>query len=294
MNNYKESPIKTKPLVIDNSLSLKSRGLTSLLEISSWFSDNELAEIKELNLKGNNISDLEGIESYTSLEILDLSNNSFNKINQEDIDRINDINLDENKNGFSLKLYGNEISSNSWQSKIEVNDILDSYVGKVIIDNNLNHKFITDYDMVRLAILANNISIDEYHPKSRFHPKNEEAYENKEAIEKKLNSDRKLFWICIHLFFPLLFALIFYKFTNDFISGLIFGFFISVVFPFIAITSSTRKVKTGRSFEIENGLKLDEYKKETINGITLGKGHYTILFIHFVIAIIWFYVGNYV
>lgn len=286
MPNNKESLIKTKPQIINNSLSLKSRNLTSLSEITSWFSDNELAEIKELDLTGNKISSLEGIDLYVNLQRLNLTNNSFTEINKEDIDRINDIYLDENNYGFSLTLFRNEISSNMWESQIEVDEILSTYTGKIVIDGNYNPKYVTDYDMVRLEIDTDNLSIDEYHPKSKYHPKN--IKDNK----KTESSDNTFFWTFIHLFAPLIIAGILSLFEKDFTTGLIFGFAASIVLPFIAITNSTRKVKTGRSLETDNGLKFDEYEKKITYGIVLGKVHYYILLLHIIIAIVWYYVKN--
>jgi hypothetical protein len=64
-------------------LNLKNRGLTSLKEIVVWFSDNELSEIKRMDLTGNHIKDFEGINSFSNLTELDLSSNDINVLPTE-------------------------------------------------------------------------------------------------------------------------------------------------------------------------------------------------------------------
>lgn len=61
-------------------LSLIDRNIKSLKELTHWFSDNELNEIKILNLKKNKISELDQLERFTSLKELNLSKNDFDHL----------------------------------------------------------------------------------------------------------------------------------------------------------------------------------------------------------------------
>ncbi len=178
-----ENLIKSKPQIIDNCLTLKNRKINSLVEILSWFSDDELKELNELDLRWNNISSLEGIESFRGLEKLDLRDNKFIELSQSDIDRINGIYIGKNSRGFSLDLYNNQIASDSWVSKINVTKILNTYTGKFYLDSNYNHKYHTNYDLVCLYIGTNNGKINEFHPKSSFRPKNKSKNSEQESKE---------------------------------------------------------------------------------------------------------------
>jgi hypothetical protein len=59
----------------ERTLTLTDRNISSIEEITSWFSDNELEEIDILNLSNNNITSLKGIERFKGLKELDLSKN---------------------------------------------------------------------------------------------------------------------------------------------------------------------------------------------------------------------------
>lgn len=110
--NYGNSYYEEKLSVTDEGgeLTLINRGITSLNDIIFWFSDNELNEIRVLNLSNNEIDSLEGIQRFNSLELLDVSNNNIislvlpNSTNDKFIS-INKINLSNNKikslNGIS-------------------------------------------------------------------------------------------------------------------------------------------------------------------------------------------------
>ena len=70
--------IETEEVIYEGGeLLLSNRGVKNLKEIIDWFSDNELSEIKRMDLSGNQIQNLNGIGAFKSLRDLNLS---FNKI----------------------------------------------------------------------------------------------------------------------------------------------------------------------------------------------------------------------
>jgi hypothetical protein len=177
LNN--ENLIKAKPKIIDFTLSLKERNISSLKEVLVWFSDDELENIAHLDLSNNNIFSLDGLNSFSRIEEIDLSYNKFTEISANDIDKINSINIQNNQNGFKLNLLGNPITSEAWVSKIKISSILNSYTGEMYLDSNYDIKYHTHYNLVKLTILTNDAEIDEYHPKSTFHPNNKNTYDGK-------------------------------------------------------------------------------------------------------------------
>ena len=283
-----ENLIKSKPKIIDNCLTLKNRKVNSLLEVSSWFSDDELEEIKTLDLTGNNISSLDGIEFFSGLQKLNLTDNNFTEIAANDINHVNNLILGDKSYGFELNLYGNPISSDSWVPKINVNEILNSYSGKIYFDSNHKVNYHTHYGSVALKIFTNNGTINEFHPKSYLHPNNSKS----ETKSKDIN------WILptLYLLSPLLlgYAIKFVVsavFSDDFISNKLAygsGLFFSIMLVTNIMTGETKKVKTGKSFKTNNGLEFNEYKKRvTREGITLKKIYNNILYVHIAIGIIW-------
>ena len=64
----------------EGELSLINRNINSLQDIIYWFSDNELDEIRVLNLSNNKIKNLEGIHRFKSLDVLDISNNNITSL----------------------------------------------------------------------------------------------------------------------------------------------------------------------------------------------------------------------
>jgi hypothetical protein len=97
-------------------LSLINRGLKSLDEITLWFSDNELKEVKNLILSKNKINNLKGLYRFKSLKKLDLSDNQI-----ENLDLFND----ENNKIKKLNLSGNNLKSLKGISKISIPNRLD-------------------------------------------------------------------------------------------------------------------------------------------------------------------------
>ena len=84
-------------------LSLIKRDIKSLDEITVWFSDNELLEIKKLILNDNNIDNLSGIERFENLVSLNLTNNKIYELPKQD-EFLSKI--------FRLYLGGNPIENN--------------------------------------------------------------------------------------------------------------------------------------------------------------------------------------
>lgn len=64
----------------ERTLTLTDRNISSIEEITSWFSDNELEEIDILNISNNNITSLKGIERFKGLKELDLSRNRISSL----------------------------------------------------------------------------------------------------------------------------------------------------------------------------------------------------------------------
>ena len=93
--NYGNSYYEEKLSVTDQGgeLILINRGITSLNDIIVWFSDNELNEIRVLNLSDNKINSLEGIQRFNSLEILNVSNNNITSLEHLTLLSANNISI---------------------------------------------------------------------------------------------------------------------------------------------------------------------------------------------------------
>jgi len=83
-----EQPIKSKPKIQFlpknytagynlGELILKGQKITSLNQVTKWFTDYDLAEIGVLDLSDNMIDDLSGIEKFPNLLYLNLNNNNL-------------------------------------------------------------------------------------------------------------------------------------------------------------------------------------------------------------------------
>jgi hypothetical protein len=124
-------------------LSLIDRNIKSLDEITVWFSDNELCEIKTLNLNNNKINSLEGIERFQALKTLSLNNNEIHELPKENLFL---------KNLFRIYLFGNHIEESISQYDLNYYSNIRFYVptikkitplpdvvGKMVLScNNLN------------------------------------------------------------------------------------------------------------------------------------------------------------
>jgi|GEM_PF-3453993 len=100
-------------------LILKDRGIKSLDEIISWFSDHELESIKYLDLSNNNISNLNGINKFSRAKEIILDGNSFTNLVFSD---------NQNKVTFSgnIILTNNPISEKDTSTEVPNNVILTS------------------------------------------------------------------------------------------------------------------------------------------------------------------------
>jgi hypothetical protein len=121
-------------------LSLVNRDIKTLDEIFIWFSDNELNQILNLILKDNKIKNLKGIERFSSLETLDLSNNNIFELPEKNtyLRSISKVNLAGNPIEKTItqeqKLYYPNIkflSTNAKKKKIKENEL--SYHGEKIV-----------------------------------------------------------------------------------------------------------------------------------------------------------------
>lgn len=86
--DYDENKLLELDYLIDSklgTLSLKSKEITSIKEITDWFTDKELENIGYLNLENNNISDLSRLELFGNLRGIDLSKNNLDKFEYENL-----------------------------------------------------------------------------------------------------------------------------------------------------------------------------------------------------------------
>lgn len=61
-------------------LRLSKRGISTLDQVITWFTDSELETIKYLDLSNNIITDISGIERFRGAQIINLSNNKINTL----------------------------------------------------------------------------------------------------------------------------------------------------------------------------------------------------------------------
>ena len=146
--------IKAKPLVnVIGELSLTSKNIKSIKEVTYWFSDTELKQVRHLNLSNNEIKDLDGLSMFENLVTLDLSNNQifsldnsgneklfstltninfsgnrFENLDQKSIDIINSIELWRQlilpRIEYDFK--NNQFSNYEWLNKIDFDKILNT------------------------------------------------------------------------------------------------------------------------------------------------------------------------
>jgi hypothetical protein len=90
------------PDEVTKTLSLRNRQIKSLDEIICWYSDNELGEINILDLSDNELTSLKGIERFTGLIKLNISNN-----NVQSLVGIGKLSVNE----FVLDASGNKLTS---------------------------------------------------------------------------------------------------------------------------------------------------------------------------------------
>jgi hypothetical protein len=94
-------------------LFLIDRGINNLGEIIEWFSDNELSTVLKLKLNNNKINSLIGLERFTNLNELDLSQNLISDFNHFDV-------VDSSLNLVDFKLNNNKLTSVKNISKFKV------------------------------------------------------------------------------------------------------------------------------------------------------------------------------
>jgi hypothetical protein len=124
--------ITTEVIQKGGDLSLLNRDIKTLDEISLWFSDNELNQILNLVLKDNKIKNLKGIERFSSLETIDLSNNMISELPEKNTNlrSISKVNLAGNPIEKTIsqeqKLYYpniNFLSTTKKKKKIHENEL---------------------------------------------------------------------------------------------------------------------------------------------------------------------------
>lgn len=87
MTEFVADKFEQEEEIIDKGgeLSLKNRNIKTLSEIICWFSDNELASIRKLDLSGNNIAELVGIEKFQNLREFNLSGNPVSDLPDKNV-----------------------------------------------------------------------------------------------------------------------------------------------------------------------------------------------------------------
>ncbi|VXB46710.1 membrane hypothetical protein [Flavobacterium sp. 9R] len=148
---------KKEENIIDygGELSLVNRGIESLEEITSWFSDNELVEIVSLCLNDNNINSLSGIERYTKLENLYISNNKLT--NLEDFAKINNGHL-----LGSLDLKNNKLCSTKYLSKFSTIELDISENEIVVLDDIPQFRPNFFFKKINSISLSNNTKLKKF------------------------------------------------------------------------------------------------------------------------------------
>lgn len=134
-------------------LSLVNRNINSLQDIIYWFSDNELDEIRVLKLSNNKINNLEGINRFNSLEVLDISSNNITSLEIPSLSTERLISIDK------IILSNNKITSlkgislfNCKELDVSDNDI------QVLDDLPTNNK---EFDLINLNNNRNLTSFSE-------------------------------------------------------------------------------------------------------------------------------------
>ena len=162
-----ESFIKSKPKISSSgSLDLENRNVNSLLEIISWFSNNELGKIKNLFLKGNNISSLEGLEKFYNAAQINLDENNFTNLSENDIEILNKLNIDgaNNVTGYHVFLRKNEFTSYSWMDKINTEKILRTHEGEIAFTHDYKMYRKDIYNCFEFAIYCDSKTLTMKHP----------------------------------------------------------------------------------------------------------------------------------
>lgn len=100
--NTNQEKIRIEEIVTDKGgkLSLINRDIKSINEVTVWFSDNELSEVKILDLSQNKLKSLTGIERFSSLKKLNLSNNNLTSL--KNLSKIKAKDLDFSRNNLEV------------------------------------------------------------------------------------------------------------------------------------------------------------------------------------------------
>nr|WP_315142038.1 CFI-box-CTERM domain-containing protein [uncultured Flavobacterium sp.] len=169
-NKESISAIKSKPKIGPfHSLELRSRGIYSIEELIPWFSDSKLQEIESLDLSGNNISSLKGLEKFTHASKIILSNNKFRDISDSDLKIINNMYLTYFRQKIYIELDDNDFENYHWMDKIDVDKIINTYEGRISQDKNIKITWDKEDNNASFGIYAgNNISIEKNHPLNIF------------------------------------------------------------------------------------------------------------------------------
>ena len=201
--NELESNIRFKPEISYDELSMIDRGINSISEVISWYSDSELNTIRYLNLSNNNISSLKGLEKFKNLSILNFENNKissigstnnatifgslysisfsgnrFTSLDNDDICVINKIHMTKN---LIINFTKNPFNDYEWIDKIDYDKILNTYIApqrfepvnydsSIFKSKDIPYDKKKDnylYDDVSVVILTDNGKIIRYHPRSK-------------------------------------------------------------------------------------------------------------------------------
>ncbi len=94
-------------------LRLSKRGISTLDQVITWFTDSELETIKYLDLSNNKITDISGIERFRSAQIINLSNNKIKLLpHLGNFDQLQVLDLSGNEIEKLEGLYSNNFKIN--------------------------------------------------------------------------------------------------------------------------------------------------------------------------------------
>jgi len=323
------SSILSKPYITaeNGKLSLTNKGIKSIKEVINWFTDEELKTIERLDLSNNQITDVSGLEKLICLSEINLSGNPFTelssfpklinvgvvswksvtlKLDDTNIKSISKEAIEAIKDSFKDKgelIHVNiEDASSLWVADL-VNELIEFNEFKGTIN------FYTNDDLTNLnwrdCLLTDKVG---YISSYTYSASAQDEYCNScsraitKAIKKKFDGicggcnvekEKNKKWLVLHLFSPLIFTLILYVLLGDHLSlgeMLAMGIFFSMVLFFGLVTSKTKEVKTGKSFQTKSGFKMDEYEEQITPGLKVKNNHYLVFFVHLVILAISIYV----
>lgn len=152
-------------------LSLTNRGINNLNEVTSWFSDNELGEVTKLNLSKNYLTNIQDIQRFSNLYVINLSHNllcDLDNMKDNDIVQSKIIDLSNNKlnsikniskfKAKELNLSNNQLIFLDDINQLLYNDVTRDYSLEINLSNNDKLQLFNDNVFDYLNTFTNKIS----------------------------------------------------------------------------------------------------------------------------------------